>query len=72
MIGVTIHLEDVRAYSCLAGHAIPADLLEQLSQEVTLDEGAVVRLCRDHFAPIAVTVVHDEGKREGGSLTVES
>jgi hypothetical protein len=65
-------MKEIRSYSCVAGHPIPPDLLDQLSQELTLDGGAVVRVCREHYAPIVVTVVKKEERRERRSSTPES
>jgi hypothetical protein len=44
-------------YRCVVGHEIPSDLLEELTEVASLDAGASVRLCREHGAPIAVTVL---------------
>jgi len=43
-------------YRCVVGHEIPFERIEELTQIASLDEGASVRLCREHGAPIAVTV----------------
>jgi hypothetical protein len=42
------------AYRCVTGHPIPAAELSALTEVWTLDEGAEVRVCREHGAPIAV------------------
>ncbi len=43
-------------YSCTVGHVVPADDLEQQTQHVRLDTGAEVLICREHGAPISVTM----------------
>lgn len=44
------------AYSCTVGHVVSAGDLEQETERVWLDTGAEVLICREHGAPIAVTV----------------
>lgn len=50
-----------KRYRCLTGHEIDAVALEEETEVVTLDDGAKLRLCREHGAPIAIT---SEGERE--------
>lgn len=40
-------------YMCVTGHCIPPRELEVLTEEVELDNGARVRICKEHGAPIA-------------------
>lgn len=44
------------AYRCVTGHEIPPEAVAECTEVVSLDEGAVVRLCREHGAPIAIHV----------------
>jgi len=44
------------AYSCTVGHVVPAGDLEQETERIRLDTGAEVLICREHGAPIAVTL----------------
>jgi hypothetical protein len=41
-------------YRCVVGHDIPAVDLESLTAIRSLDEGAEVRVCVEHGAPIAM------------------
>jgi hypothetical protein len=43
-------------YRCLAGHDISEEQLDQSTELRTLDDGAVVRLCKEHGAPLSVSV----------------
>lgn len=47
---------DAIRYTCTTGHAIPAVDLEGLSEVVSLDAGAQVRICREHGAPVRVSL----------------
>ena len=42
-------------YRCVVGHAVPATALDERTEVVRLDDGAEVRICREHGAPIAMT-----------------
>ncbi|MDQ2742022.1 MAG: hypothetical protein M3Z66_06950 [Chloroflexota bacterium] len=44
------------AYSCTVGHLVLSKDLEQQTERVRLDTGAEVLICREHGAPIAVTL----------------
>jgi hypothetical protein len=44
-------------YRCAVGHEIPSERIEELTELASLDAGASVRLCREHGAPIVVTVL---------------
>jgi hypothetical protein len=46
---------DIR-YACTTGHAIPAAALNELSEIVSLDAGAQVRVCREHGAPVRTSL----------------
>lgn len=60
----------IKSYRCVTGHSIAGHLFDELTEEVNLDGGALVRVCREHFAPIAVSVEQDEERDEGpGSIT---
>ena len=48
-------------YRCLAGHEIPVAQLDEVTVLVTLDGGAVVRICRQHGAPVSVTTAPASG-----------
>lgn len=50
-------------YRCVVGHVIAAGQLDALTETVSLDGGASVRVCRDHGAPIAMTVSRPDGSR---------
>lgn len=50
-------------YHCSTGHSIPAADFERLSEIVTLDGGARVRVCIEHGAP--VWVVFPDGTEYG-------
>lgn len=52
-------------YTCVAGHEIPGADLQALTQIETLDAGAEVRLCREHGAPIAETIVPEANTTDG-------
>jgi hypothetical protein len=41
-------------YFCLAGHDIPTQSLDLETQIETLDQGARVRICREHGCPIGI------------------
>jgi hypothetical protein len=56
-------------YTCLVGHPIAADQLETLTELRVLDQGATVRQCREHGAPIALTTVPNGPKP--GSLQAD-
>jgi hypothetical protein len=56
---------DEPTYACLVGHDIPVDELDQYTEVVILDGGARVRICREHGAPIAVSV---DGTQEKSDL----
>lgn len=43
-------------YTCPTGHDIEADAVTGLTEVCTLDAGAVVRLCREHGVPVALTI----------------
>lgn len=47
-----------RTYRCVVGHEIPSERIEELTEVASLDAGASVRLCREHGAPIAVSILH--------------
>jgi hypothetical protein len=59
--------DETITYRCLAGHDIPVVQLDESTELVTLDGGAVVRICREHGAPVSVTTVPVSGAatREG-------
>ena len=42
------------SYHCVVGHDIVTGELDRLTIVTSLDEGAEVRICREHGAPIAV------------------
>lgn len=44
------------SYRCVTGHEIPPETLLVSTEVVSLDKGAVVRLCREHGTPIAIRV----------------
>jgi hypothetical protein len=44
------------SYFCLAGHPVPADALDTVTEVQTLDDGAQVRVCREHGAPIGTSI----------------
>lgn len=48
--------ESRTAYHCVTGHEIPRQDLDSLTEVRSLDEGALVRICREHGSPIAITV----------------
>lgn len=43
-------------YFCLAGHPVSADALDTLTEVQSLDDGAQVRVCREHGAPIGTSI----------------
>jgi hypothetical protein len=43
-------------YTCPTGHDIEAEAVRDLTEVCTLDGGAVVRLCREHGVPVALTI----------------
>jgi hypothetical protein len=43
-------------YWCLTGHVITERQLDQSTELLTLDDGAVVRVCTEHGAPLSVSV----------------
>ena len=51
-----------RQYWCVTGHELPAAELEHLTEEVSLDRGALVRICREHGAPIGTSVAPAAGE----------
>lgn len=42
------------SYRCVVGHDISPGKLDRLTVVTNLDEGAEVRICREHGAPIAL------------------
>jgi hypothetical protein len=54
-------------YSCVTGHLIPDAELDRLTEVVSLDAGAQVRICREHGAPISLT----KGPAAGGKPAAE-
>lgn len=50
------HPAERTTYQCVVGHEIPDAELDSLTEVRSLDQRAVVRLCREHGAPVAVTV----------------
>jgi hypothetical protein len=46
--------EAARMYRCASGHAISEEELDSQTEIRSLDQGAVVRICRAHGAPISV------------------
>ena len=48
-------------YHCVVGHRIEGERLEVETAIWTLDRGAEVRVCREHGAPVAITVEPAEG-----------
>ncbi|HEX8917985.1 MAG TPA: hypothetical protein VF898_05755 [Chloroflexota bacterium] len=50
-------------YQCVVGHEIRADELDQATELTILDNGASIRICRRHGAPISVD--HCDGTLEG-------
>ncbi len=63
---MTERIERDTTYHCVVGHEIPSSELDAASEVWTLDEGARVRICIEHGAPIAMTQapVHVEPKHE--------
>jgi hypothetical protein len=53
---VTVGPDDRTEYVCVTGHAIPGDALDQRTEVVSLDQGAVLRQCKEHGAPVAMRV----------------
>ena len=54
-------------YACVVGHEIPTDELQSLTEVWSLDTGAEVRVCREHGAPVAISVRSPMNTaREGG------
>ncbi len=43
-------------FRCLTGHAIDAAELDRATEVVKLDQGAEVRICREHGAPVAQSI----------------
>ncbi len=41
-------------YRCTTGHPIPGDALDAETEVVALDQGAEVRICMEHGAPIVL------------------
>jgi hypothetical protein len=47
--------EKTERYRCVAGHEVSQERLDVETEVRTLDQGAEVRVCVEHGAPIAVT-----------------
>jgi hypothetical protein len=45
-----------KTYTCLVGHHIPEEYVERDTETRRLDSGAIVQQCKEHGAPIAVTI----------------
>jgi hypothetical protein len=43
-------------YQCVVGHPIPEAQLEVATEIRELDDGAEIRVCREHGAPISMTI----------------
>jgi hypothetical protein len=66
------HPAERTTYRCVVGHEIPGPELDELTEVRSLDQGAVVRLCREHGAPIAIIVAPPYGsERASGVAAVE-
>lgn len=50
---------EVEDYSCVVGHSVLRDALDQETEVRSLDAGAEVRICREHGAPIAESACPD-------------
>jgi len=46
----------VPAYCCTVGHVVLLEDVEHQTERVHLDTGAEVLICREHGAPIAMTL----------------
>ncbi|GAC1473237.1 MAG: hypothetical protein PVSMB7_26950 [Chloroflexota bacterium] len=60
------------SYTCATGHIIARDDLERRTEVQSLDRGALVRVCREHGAPVAISAfntIADRGTREASSDT---
>jgi hypothetical protein len=53
--------DETITYRCLAGHDIPVEQLDEATEFLTLDRGAVVRICRQHGAPVSITTAPVSG-----------
>jgi hypothetical protein len=53
---VSVGPEGRTAYRCVTGHPIAAGELDEDTTVESLDTGAVVRICREHGAPIAIRI----------------
>jgi len=60
--------QPARSYCCTVGHVVPAEDLEQQTELIRLDTGAEVLICREHGAPISVTVPPGCSLGENASL----